>query len=170
MRNKIKVLISELIGIIFIMFVGLALHFIYELSNKNFVVGLFSSVNRSIWESLKLGFFPIVFYSVIENLTIKNYVKNFFTAKAISSIFLNLFIIIMMLVFKTNLDKDILVVDIGIFIIGCILAQLISIKILTLRNHYPVINLLSLLFLFILTLIFFVYTINPPNYWLFQKL
>lgn len=164
LRAKVKILVYEFIGILFIIFISLCLHFTYELSSKNPIIGLFSPINETIWENLKLGFFPIIFYSIVENLTIKNHVKNFFTAKAISSIFLNLFTIII-LISRNILGKNISsIMGICIFIIGSILAQLISIKILTLDNHYPVINLLSFLFLFIIILMFFVYTVNPLDY------
>lgn len=164
LRAKTKVLVSEFIGILFIILISLCLHYIYDLSNQNLIIGLFSPINETIWENLKLGFFPVVFYSIIENLTIKSHVKNFFTAKAISSISLSLFTIVIILTFKNILGKNISVIGIGIFITGCILTQLVSIKILTLDNHYAVINLLSFLFLFIITLMFFVYTVNPVDY------
>jgi glycerol uptake facilitator-like aquaporin len=51
-----KVLIYEIVGTLFIIFLGSALHFTYELSGKLAIVGAFSAVNESVWEHLKLAF------------------------------------------------------------------------------------------------------------------
>jgi len=56
-KSKEKpILIFELLGIVFIVLVGSALHFTFELSGDNPLVGVFSAVNESVWEHLKLGF------------------------------------------------------------------------------------------------------------------
>ncbi|MCW4022413.1 MAG: DUF6512 family protein [archaeon] len=35
-------------------------------------VGAFSAVNESVWEHLKLGFWPLILYTAIEYWKIKN--------------------------------------------------------------------------------------------------
>ena len=46
----------ELAGIVFTVIIGTMLHFTFELSGNQPVVGVFSAVNESVWEHLKLGF------------------------------------------------------------------------------------------------------------------
>ena len=53
-----------LIGILFVLITGTLSHFLYSLANNNPVVGLFTPVNESIWEHLKLVYFPMSLYSV----------------------------------------------------------------------------------------------------------
>ncbi len=53
--NK-TVFIYELIGVVFIIFLGSALHFTFALSGNQPIVGAFSAVNESVWEHLKLAF------------------------------------------------------------------------------------------------------------------
>lgn len=48
----------NLFRFIFISILGVLLHFTYEWSGDNPAVGLFSAVNESTWEHLKLIFFP----------------------------------------------------------------------------------------------------------------
>lgn len=51
------------IGIIFCMTTGVLLHFLFEWTGRNPVIGAFSPVNESVWEHLKLLFFPcLVFF------------------------------------------------------------------------------------------------------------
>ena len=51
---------TNLFRFIFISVLGVLLHFTYEWSGDNAVVGLFSAVNESTWEHLKLLFFPFL--------------------------------------------------------------------------------------------------------------
>lgn len=52
------------IGILFVMLTGTLAHFLYDWSGKHAVVGLFSPVNESVWEHMKLLFFPMLLYSL----------------------------------------------------------------------------------------------------------
>jgi hypothetical protein len=56
--NNKSVLLFELVGIVFIIFLGSALHFTFEWSGNQPAVGIFSAVNESVWEHLKLAFWP----------------------------------------------------------------------------------------------------------------
>lgn len=54
---------------IFVCTLGVLFHFTYDLSGSNFVVGLFSAVNESTWEHLKLLFFPLLILTIIQGRT-----------------------------------------------------------------------------------------------------
>lgn len=53
-------------GFIFTAAVGTLLHFLFDWTGGNVVVALFSAVNESIWEHLKLLFYPMVAVAAIE--------------------------------------------------------------------------------------------------------
>ena len=55
----------ELFGMLFVSILGGLLHFTFELSGFNPIVGTFSAVNESVWEHLKLGFWPILLLTII---------------------------------------------------------------------------------------------------------
>ena len=60
---------------------GVILHFLYEWTNNSFFVAPFSAVNESIWEHMKLLFFSLFLFSLIEYRVIgKNY-KNYWCTK-----------------------------------------------------------------------------------------
>lgn len=74
-----------IIGFIFVSILGSLAHFFYEWSGYNFIVGLFSAVNESVWEHLKLLFFPYLIWSIIEFFALdKN--KSVFPAKALGAV------------------------------------------------------------------------------------
>ena len=54
-----------IIGAISTIIAGIISHFVYEWSGNNFLVGLFFPVNESIWEHMKLLFFPMFSYALI---------------------------------------------------------------------------------------------------------
>ena len=53
-------------GFLFTSAAGVLLHFLYDLSGQNVLVGLFSAVNESIWEHMKLLFFPMFIFALIQ--------------------------------------------------------------------------------------------------------
>ena len=120
-----KVLIYEVVGTLFIIFLGSAFHFTYELSGRVAVVGAFSAVNESVWEHLKLPFWPSLLWMLIEIYPLRKAVSNFFTAKAIGTIAM---IVIIPAVFYayTVFTEEILAVDIATFMIAVIVGQIIS--------------------------------------------
>ena len=49
-------------GILWTLVIGTSSHFFYQWSGENFFVGLVSPVNETVWEHLKLLFFPALLY------------------------------------------------------------------------------------------------------------
>ncbi|WP_315113813.1 DUF6512 family protein [Clostridium intestinale] len=168
--NKKELFLWELLGAVFISVCGITLHFTYELSNYNFIVGLFSSINESLWESIKPYFFSIVFFSCIEYFSFSSSLSNFFTAKVTSVIFLSAFILFLLNYTQSFLGGTNFLLNIITYVLGCIVAQIISFRILILNKHYALANLISLVFLISLTILFFAFTLNPPNCNLFKSL
>ena len=53
-------------GMLLVIFLGVVLHFLYEFTGKSVWAGLFSPINESIWEHMKLAFFPLLVYFLYE--------------------------------------------------------------------------------------------------------
>ncbi len=56
----------EFLGFGVVSLLGTLLHFLYEWTGENAVVAVFSGVNESTWEHMKLLFFPMLFFAVAE--------------------------------------------------------------------------------------------------------
>ena len=67
-----KLLKIELIVTILELILGTLLHFIYEWSGNNAIIASFSAVNESVWEHLKLVFYPMLILGLIEYYFVKN--------------------------------------------------------------------------------------------------
>ena len=73
----------QILGSLFIIMTGSLLHFLYEWSNNNKLVGFFASVNESTWEHIKLAITPAFLWLVVErHFYFSN--PNLFFAKFIS--------------------------------------------------------------------------------------
>lgn len=56
----------QVAGFIFTAILGTFLHFLFDLSGRSVTAALFSAVNESIWEHMKLLFYPMVLFALIE--------------------------------------------------------------------------------------------------------
>src|SRR5665647_1325818 len=87
-----RILKWEMWGILFIFLIGATFHFIFELSGKNTIVGLFGAVNESVWEHIKIGFWPAFIWAIIEFFIWGRKIKNFLIAKGVSFVLIGVLI------------------------------------------------------------------------------
>lgn len=116
----------EIFGILWIIIIGSLLHFTYEWSNNSKIVGMFSPVNDSVWEHLKMGYWSLMLFSIIEYPFLKKYTGSYFWGKALGIIALELTIIIIFYSYTAITKTNILWVDISSYIISAVICQLIS--------------------------------------------
>lgn len=79
MKKSLK--LWQIAGFIFTGISGVLLHFLYDWSNQSLAFAPFSAVNESIWEHMKLLFFPMFVFAFIENRLIGKKFKNFWSSK-----------------------------------------------------------------------------------------
>lgn len=60
--NKLKK--YTILGSVFVMILGSFAHFFYDWTNENALVGLFTPINESTWEHMKLVYFPMLIFSI----------------------------------------------------------------------------------------------------------
>jgi hypothetical protein len=157
----------ELAGMVFIILLGSALHFTFEWSDNQPIVGVFSAVNESVWEHLKIAFWPALLYLIFEYRYLFKKSNNFFLAKT-SGIYAIMIIIPAIFYSYTIFFEENLITDIGSFIFAIIIGQLISYRLLTFKKIDKIFDLISLVALAILVLAFVIFTFYPPQIQLFQ--
>lgn len=72
-------------GFVFVSVVGTLLHFAYDWLGQSAVVGVFSAVNESIWEHMKLLYVPLMLFAVIESRFIATKYENFWCVKLVGT-------------------------------------------------------------------------------------
>lgn len=73
----------QIIGFIFTGAVGVLLHFLYDLTGGSILVAPFSAINESIFEHMKLLFFPMFAFALIQNRYIGKNHEDFWCVKLI---------------------------------------------------------------------------------------
>lgn len=108
----------EVAGFIFTLVCGSLLHFVYKWSNKNRIVGLFSPVSESVWEHLKMLFFPMLLFSAVEYFAGGYRYSNFITSKSFGLALGLLTIVVVFYTYTGIVGKNYLIADILTFIAG----------------------------------------------------
>jgi uncharacterized protein with PQ loop repeat len=163
-----KVLVYEIIGTLFIIFLGSAFHFTYELSGRVAVVGAFSAVNESVWEHLKLAFWPSLIWLLIEYLLIKKLTNNFLPSKTIGTCTMIALIPIVFYSYTSMTGESIFAIDITTFIVAVIIGQIVSYTLFKKYHFSRNTDKVALIILVILGIAFIVFTFYPPHLPIFQ--
>jgi hypothetical protein len=166
MKKQVSILKLEILSGIFVMILGTLLHFTYEWSNNNLFVGVFSAVNESTWEHLKLLFFPMLISTIIGYFYTKNSVSNYLCAKTKGILAALLFIIIFFYTYVGIIGTNFAILDIASFFVAVILSEYISYK--KIKSKSPCNNLVSSIILLILLICFIVFTFFTPHIGLFK--
>ena len=167
-KRERNVFVYEILGMVFTIILGTILHFTFELSGHQLVVGVFSAVNESVWEHLKLGFWPALVYAVIEYRYLKKSTNNFLFAKTAGIYLIPITITILFYSYTAILGESVLVIDILTFVIAVIVGQLASYRLLTYRKLQDKLNKISLVALALLGLAFVLFTFYPPHLPIFR--
>lgn len=164
-----KLLKSEIIGVLFCLVLGTLLHFAYQWSGKNLFVASFSAVNESVWEHLKLVFYPMLFMAIIEYFFVKKIVNNYIEAKTIGIFMAMSFVIVSFFTYTGIIGTHFLILDILIFIISIILGEWIAYRLMKRKNESTIQSKILASFITVFLLIcFIVCTYVTPTVNLFR--
>lgn len=149
-----------IIGFIVISFLGTIFHFTYELSKHNKIVSIFSAVNESTWEHIKIALSASFFYMIIELIFLSGF-NGFYFAKLVS--LLSIIVLIPSIFYSYQLiaKKPILFIDISSFYITIFLSQLFGFLIITKLTIPPLLNSISLILIIIIFIFYLLATIFP---------
>ena len=154
-------------GIIFVIITGTVSHFVYEWSGKNFILGFFFPVNESTWEHMKLLFWPLFLFAVVQRLFFKDQ-ENYWYVK-LAEILLGLMLIpVLFYTYNGAFGKSPDWINIAIFYITALLVFLFewwAFKKDWLPCKYPR---LAFAAICLIGLLFVVFTFAPPQVPLFQ--
>jgi hypothetical protein len=168
MDERRRILFYESAGIVFIIVFGSVLHFTFDWSGHQAVVGVFSAVNESVWEHLKLGFWPAIVFALIEFKYLKKATNNFLFGKTVGIYLIPVIITVLFYSYTAILGESLLVIDILTFIIAVIVGQLVSYRVLTGKTLPYNLDRVSLIALLLLGLAFVLFTFYPPPLAMFQ--
>lgn len=163
-----KLKIWHIMGFVFVLVFGIYLHYAYELSGYNKTVGYFSSVNESIWEHLKLIFWPAIIFSVAEYFFYGKEERDFFLVKLAAIFSAMCFIVVFFYTYSGILGFSLVSVDILSFVVADILCQFVSYKLfLMCSGNDRADSFRAFVILVLVGLCFVMWTYNPPELGIF---
>ncbi len=155
-------------GIIFVSIVGTIFHFVYHLSGNNYFIGLFVPVNESIWEHIKLLFFPMLIFSLYTNKKLSTQYPCIKSAMFFGIIVGAILIPTLFYTYSGILGFNVAIVDISIFYISVLTAFYVCYRTTCsckANKYEPLLKSLIL----IIAVLFVVFTISPPGLPLFAE-
>lgn len=156
-----------IIGIIFVLIAGTLSHFLYDWTGNNHIVGLFTPINESIWEHMKMLFFPMLLYSFFIIYKIKGTFPSIISSLCFGIIAGTLLLPILFYTYTSILGNDFFIIDIGIFILCTIIAFWLSYK-LTLSGRLEPYTILLCCLVSALFICFILFTYHPPALKIFE--
>lgn len=164
-----KVLKAEIIVIVVCWILGTMLHFLYEWSGENAFIGSFSAVNESVWEHLKLVFYPMLLAGIVEYFFVEKRTNNYIEAKTIGIFAAISFVVVTFFTYTGILGTNIFLIDILIFLISIVLGEWIAYKLMKRENESTMqTKILSGIILVFLLFSFIICTYYTPEVNLFR--
>lgn len=157
----------QLVGFSVVSLLGTLLHFLYDWTGST-VAALFSGVNESTWEHMKLLFFPLFLFAIVESFYVGKEHKNYWCIK-LKGTLLGLSTIPMIFytlrgAFGTTPDW----VNIGIFFVAAAVAFLYETRQFRKGSMPCTASKWALAALCLIAVAFWIFTFRPPEIPLFQ--
>ena len=150
----------QIAGFVFTSVLGVVLHFLYDLSDENKVVAIFSAVNESTWEHMKLIFFPMVLFAVFERIFVRE--DDFWCVKLIGILFGTALIPVLFYTINGVFGKTPDFVNIAIFFLSAFAGFILEARLLESGWVGCRGRVFSFMVLLLVAVMFGVFTFNPP--------
>ena len=162
-----------LLGIPVLFILGFFMHYIYEWSGDSKIVGIFAPVNESVWEHLKLTFWPMLFWWIAGFVMLgknnKILTSQWFTSCTIAELLCPLVVICFYYTYTGAFGIESLVLDIFSLLLGLTLAQVFVYHMYKYAHFSQYCLYISVIILILMTLAFTIFTFYPPHIPLFKN-
>ena len=164
---KQKIGLWQLMGFAVTAFGGTILHFSFDWLGESKLIAPFSGVNESTWEHMKLLFWPMLIFAVVQNFFFKDR-KNFWCVK-LRGILLGLSLIpILFYTYNGAIGKSPDWLNIAIFFISAAVVYLYETKLFNENKLSCRSPKLSVAMLCFISLIFVLFTFRTPELGIFK--
>ncbi|MBR2741193.1 hypothetical protein IKD98_00315 [Candidatus Saccharibacteria bacterium] len=155
------------LGVVVISTIGTLAHFVYDWTNQNKIIGLFTAVNESTWEHIKIALTPTFLWALYDGF-VYGMEPNYFLAKFASVLTLIILIPGLFYSYRSVAKKDVLIADIAIFFTSIILSQLVFYVLITLPTQPFIVNYLACFGLIVLFGCYMTLTLAPLKTFIFK--
>lgn len=161
---------KTVIEMVIVSVLGTLLHFLYDFCGQNGFIGVFSAVNESTWEHLKLLFWPMFFLTAVQYFFGDGEKRGFVFARLVGTLGGMFAITVIYYTVKGIIGRDISAVNIATFYIAVIITFAVSGTVM--KNHTPRSSLcdaVSAAVFVIMGALFGIWTFLPPQLGIFAN-
>ena len=155
-----------LVSSVIITALGCIFHFTYDWSGKKKWVGIFSAVNESTWEHIKIGLTGALLYAIVDGIMVGGN-GNFLIGKAAELLIIIFAMPTMYYIIDAILRRLVLVVDILEFVATIFLSRLVFYQFLAMPKVGGIWEIVAGVAIGIVVLCYVTFTFFPPKNFLF---
>lgn len=155
-------------GIVAFTILGFFLHYLFTWTAGSRLIGLFAPVNESVWEHLKLGYWSVVLFSIVEFPFVKRSINNYYFSKTIGVLVLEITIVSIYYGYTYIARENIFLIDIFSYVLGATFCQYITYIFLRLKTFPVIVTRISQITFISIGILFGLLTFYPPHLELFK--
>ena len=156
----------EIIGFFVVSALAIGFHFLYDATGSA-ILGAIAPVNESIWEHIKIVFFPFLIWTIVEMLILKPESKyDFIKAKSYALLAIPIMLIVFFYTYSGILGYSVTAIDVASTFLYIALAFLISYY--AYKNSWTFLSNTAMIFALIILIMLILFTYFPPRLALFR--
>lgn len=156
-----------ILGIPVLFIIGSLMHFAYDWSGESTIVGIFAPVNESVWEHLKMTFWPMLIWWFADYLILTKRstisAAQWFVSCSVAEIVCTLVILSFYYTYTGAFGIESLILDIFSLFLGIVAGQLIALNVYKYAKHAKYFFPYSIAILVLMALAFTVFTFYSPQ-------
>lgn len=159
---KKKIVVWQLAGFLFTALGGILLHFLYDWTGQSVLVAPFSAVNESTWEHMKLLYFPMFLFGLIQSQFFREY-ENFWCVRLAGTVAGLTLIPVLFYTYNGALGKSPDWINITIFFISAAAAFLLENRLFKKGTPWCRFPRLAFIIFYLIGLLFVIFTFVTPR-------
>ena len=165
---KRRVVWWELAGALLTISAGSALHFAFACTGYWRPMALLAAVNESVWEHLKMAFWPTLLFALVEYRFVSGGARNYWLAKCAGLVLTLVGMAGGYYVYVAIVGHYGLLAGVASFVIAIVAGQALSARLLFAEDLGPRARRTAIVVLVLVTLAFATFTYHPPRLFLFE--
>lgn len=156
------------ISFLIILILGTLLHFTHDwFQGKGLLLHLFSALNESTWEHMKLLLFPTLLVILFQYFMFRNTYGNLWNAWLVLLVVEMSTMPLVFELLRVAMKKVTFWITITIFVLSIVFGILAEYFVL--KNNFFILNeIFALIAVCVIVFLFFVFSFNPPRIWIFK--
>lgn len=160
---KKSISVWQMAGYIFTAVVGTLLHFFFDWTGGSIIAALFSAVNESIWEHIKLLYYPMFLFALVEYRYWGRGMENFWCVKLVGQLVGLAFIPVLYYTYTGTLGVEADWFNIAIFFLAAGISFWLETKLLQKQWRCSLPSYVAFLLICLFGVVFTVFTFRTPQ-------